>query len=97
MDDIKKGFSIHFFLENKCMLIALLKNQRKKQKKLKKDKDHKLYTILEEYPNPEIREEGYINSVSEKEVFRRYHKDSYTIINVNLLPYNYKKNNQCNL
>ena len=46
--------------------------------------------MLEEYPNPEIREEGYINSVSEKEVVRRYYKDWYKILNVNLLPYNYK-------
>ena len=43
------------------------------------------------YPNPEIREEGYIHSVSEKEVVRRYYKDWYTILNVNLSPYNYKK------
>ena len=64
------------------MLIALLKNQRKKQKKLKKDKDHKLYTILEEYPNPEIREEG----LSKKEVANNYIKESYKILNLNLLP-----------
>ena len=90
MDDIKKVFSIHF-PGKQVYVNSTFKTLEEKIEEIKNDKDHKLYTMLEEYPNPEIREEGYINSVSEKEVVRRYYKDWYTILNVNLSPYNYKK------
>ena len=89
MDDIKKVFSIHF-PGKQVYVNSTLKTLEEKIKEIKNDKDHILYTMLEEYPNPEIREEGYINSVSKKEVGMRYYKDWYKILNVNLLPYNYK-------
>ena len=89
MDDIKTVFSIHF-PGKQVYVNSTFKTLEEKIEEIKNDKDHKLYNILEEYPNPEIREEGYINSVSEKEVVRRYYKDWYKILNVNLLPYNYK-------
>ena len=88
MDDIKKVFSIHF-PGKQVYVNSTFKTLEEKIEEIKNDKDHKLYNMLEEYPNPEIREEGYINSVSEKEVVRRYYKDWYKILNDNLLPYNY--------
>ena len=90
MVDIKKVFSIHF-PRKQVYVNSTFKTLEEKIEEIKNDKDHRLYKMLEEYPNPEIREEGYINSISEKEVVRKYYRDWYTILNVNLLPYNYKK------
>ena len=89
MDGIKKVFSIHF-PGNQVYVGSTFKSLEEKIKEIKNDKDNELYNMLQKYPIPEIREEGYINSVSEKEVVRRYYKDLYKIKNVNLLPYNYK-------
>ena len=91
MVNIKKVFSIHF-PGKKVYVNSTFSTLEEKLEQIKNDKDHILYNMIEEYPNPEIREEGYIDSVSKKEVVMKYYKDWYKILNVNLLPYNYKKN-----
>ena len=44
----------------------------------------KIIHYIKKYPNPEIREEG----ISKKEVVKKYSKDWYKILNVNLFPPN---------
>ena len=85
---LQKIFTIHFpgkkvYIENTC------KSLYEKMEYIKNDKDHKLYSLLKEYPNPEIRVEG---SCNKKSVALKYRKDNYKILNVNVLPYNYKAN-----
>ena len=87
MDDNKNVFSIHF-PGKKVYVGSTFNTLEEKIEQIKKDKGHILYPFF----NPEIREEGYKDSVSEKEVVRKYYKDWHTILNVNVLPYNYKKN-----
>ena len=58
MNDIKTVFSIHFpgrkvYIENTCKTID------ERIKYIKEDRDHRLYKMLKEYPNPEIRFECY--------------------------------------
>ena len=91
MNDIKSVFSIHFH-GKEVYVGSTFYTFEEKIKRIKNDKDHILYTRLRDVKNPQIKEEGYSNSISEKEVARRYINDSYKIININLLPYNYKKN-----
>ena len=81
VDYPQKIFTIHFpgkkvYIENTS------KSLYDKMEDIKNDKDHKLYLLLKDYPNPEIREEGS----SKKEVANKYIKDSYKILNVNLFP-----------
>ena len=65
---------------------------REKIEQIKDNKDHKLYKVFKVYPNPEIQKEGDTNSVSVKEVERRYYEDSYKIIGRNWwLPFSYEK------
>ena len=94
MDDFNIGkiFTIHFpgkkvYIENTC------KSLYDKMEDIKNDKDHKLYLLLKDYPNPEIRVEFYRGQLSNKKlVASKYLKDNYKILNVNVLPYNYKTN-----
>ena len=86
MDNIKKVFSIHF-PGKKVYVGSTYDTMEEKIEQINYDKDHILYS----YFHPEIREEGYTDSVSEKEVVSKYYKDWYKILNVNVLPYNYKK------
>ena len=81
VDYPQKIFTIHFpdkkvYIENTC------KSLHDKMEYIKNNKDHLLYSMLQKYPNPEIREEGS----SKKEVANKYIKDSYKILNVNLFP-----------
>ena len=91
MDDFQKIFSIHFpskkvYIENTC------KSLYDKMEDIKNDKDHKLYSMLKEYPNPEIRFECYKDKYCNKKLIAsKYYKDWYKILNVNVLPCNYKK------
>ena len=78
---VKKVYSIHF-PENQVYVNSTCYPLEEKIKLIKNDKDHLLYSMLQKYPNPEIREEGS----SEKEVANKYIKDSYKILNVNLFP-----------
>ena len=78
MDDIKV-YSIHF-PEKQVYVGSTVYSFDEKIKLIKNDKDHSLYEILQKYPNPEIREEGF----SKKEVVEKYSKDCYKILNVNL-------------
>ena len=88
----QKIFTIHFpekkvYIENTC------KSLYDKMEDIKNDKDHKLYSLLKEYPNPEIRVECYKDkSCTKKSLALKYRKDNYKILNVNVLPYNYKAN-----
>ena len=92
LDDhkFKKIFSIHF-PGRKVYVNSTFKKLNEKMKYIKEDKDHCLYYIFKKYPNPEILFEGYENLTSKKEVVRTYYRDWYKILNINLLPYNYKK------
>ena len=58
------------------------KTLEEKMKEIKKDKDHRLFNILKEYPNPEIRFECYrYQSYNEKLVASSYKKNYYKILN----------------
>ena len=92
VDYPQKIFTIHFpekkvYIENTC------KSLYDKMEDIKNDKDHFLYLLLKEYPNPEIRVECCKDgSCNKKSVALKYRKDNYKILNVNVLPYNYKAN-----
>ena len=89
----QKIFSIHFpdkkvYIENTC------KSLDDKMEYIKNDKDHILYPILKDYPNPEIRFECFqdvscYKGVScykyKKEVADKYLSDNYKILNFNLI------------
>ena len=81
MDITKKVFSIHF-PEKQVYFESTVYSFDEKMKQIKDNKDHVLYPMLQKYPNPEIREEG----LSKKEVANNYIKESYKILNLNLLP-----------
>ena len=88
MDDstLFQIFTIHFpekkvYIENTC------KSINEKMEDIKNNKDHQLYSLLKEYPNPEVRVECYkYGSCDKKSVANKYIKDSYKILNVNLFP-----------
>ena len=94
MDDsiIFQIFTIHFpekkvYIENTCKSIY------EKMEDIKNNKDHKLFNMLKEYPNPEVSVECYkYGNCNKKTVALKYIKDNYKILNVNVLPYNYKPN-----
>ena len=83
----QKIFSIHF-PGKKVYIENTYKSLYDKMEDIKNDKDHKLYSFLKEYPNPEIR----VECCNKKSVALKYRKDNYKILNVNVLPYNYKAN-----
>ena len=91
VDYPQKIFTIHFpekkvYIENTC------KSLHDKMLYIKNDKDHLLYPLLKDYPNPEIRFECFQDGScykNKKEVANRYIKDSYKLLNVNLLPPKY--------
>ena len=88
MDDLSiyKIFTIHFpgkkvYIENTCESLY------DKMEEIKSNKDHTLFTMLQEYPNPEIRVEYYKGKITDKKlVAKEYSKDNYEILNFNLLP-----------
>ena len=88
----QKIFTIHFpykqfYIENTC------KSLYDKMEDIKDNKDHILYNLLKEYPNPEIRVECYRDQLcTKKSVANKYIRDNYKILNTNVLPYNYKTN-----
>ena len=92
MDNLCKIFTIHFpgkrvYIENTC------KSLNDKMEEIKNNKDHILYSMLKECPNPEIIVECYKDKICNKKlVASKYKKDNYKILNVNVLPYNYKRN-----
>ena len=83
----QKIFTIHF-PGKKVYIENTYKSLYDKMEDIKNDKDHKLYSLLKEYPNPEIR----VECCNKKSVALKYRKDNYKILNVNVLPYNYKAN-----
>ena len=83
----QKVFTIHFpgnkvYIENTC------KSLYDKMEYIKNDKDHLLYSLLKEYPNPEIVVECYRdgNYDTKKSIALKYIKDNYKILNYNLFP-----------
>ena len=84
----QKIFSIHFpekrdYIENTC------KSLPDKMEYIKNDKDHLLYPLLKDYPDPEVRFECFQDGScyeNKKEVAKEYKKDFYEILNLNLLP-----------
>ena len=95
-NNIQKIFTIHFpgkkvYIENTFRLI------HEKMEDISNDKDHSLYLLLKDCPNPEIRFECYRDQLcNKKSVALKYRKDNYEILNVNVLPYNYKRNSITN-
>ena len=80
-NNFQKVFTIHF-PERKVYIEHTFKTLYEKMEDIKKDKDHKLYTMLKEYPNPEIRFECYRDkSCNEKLVYLNYRKNYYKILN----------------
>ena len=96
VDYPQKIFTIHFphnkvYIENTC------KSLHEKMEYIKNNKDHLLYTLLKEYPNPEVRFERFIDEgcnrkslalvhSNKKLVALEYSKDNYEILNLNLIP-----------
>ena len=93
VDYPQKIFTIHFpdkkvYIENTC------KSLHDKMEYIKNDKDHLLYPLLKDYPNPEIRFECFQNCdcskkfcvCSKKLVALEHSKDNYKILNFDLLP-----------
>ena len=96
----QKIFSIHFpekkvYIENTC------KSLDDKMEIIKNDKDHLLYPLLKDYPNPEVRFECFqdgsynekevnnyfkILKYTKKEIANSYIKDSFEILNLDLFP-----------
>ena len=84
----QKIFTIHFpdkkvYIENTC------KSLHDKMEYIKNDKDHLLYPLLKDYPNPKIRFECFQDGScykNKQEVAMEYSKDCYKILNVNLFP-----------
>ena len=92
MVNIFKIFTIHF-PGKKVYIEITCKSLNDKMEEIKNNKDHNLYSMLKEYPNPEIRFERYTVQLCNKmPVASKYKKDNYKILNVNVLPYNYKRN-----
>ena len=94
MDDfnICQIFTIHF-PGKKVYIENTYKSLYDKMEDIKNNKDHKLFNMFKEYPNPEIRVECYRDKLcNKKSVASKYLKDNYEILNVNVLPYNYKPN-----
>ena len=89
----QKIFTIHF--PNKKVYIEnTSKSLHEKMDIIKNDKDHSLYLLLKDYPNPEIRFECFQKCdcgknfcvCNKKLVASEYRKDYYKILNVNLFP-----------
>ena len=89
----QKILTIHF--PNKEVYIEnTSKSLLDKMKVIKNDKDHYLYQLLKDYPNPEIRFECFQNCdcskefcvCSKKTVASEYIKDYYKILNPKLFP-----------
>ena len=83
----QKIFSIHFpgkrvYIENTC------KSFYDKMEYIKQDKDHTLYPLFQEYPNPEIVVECYRDGYPDikKSIALKYKKENYKILNPKLFP-----------
>ena len=83
----QKIFTIHFpgkrvYIENTC------KSLYDKIEYIKNDKDHVLYLLFQEYPNPEIRVECYRDGTCDRKklVALEYEKENFKILNPQLFP-----------
>ena len=84
----QKIFPIHF-PDKKVYIENTYKSLHDKMEYIKNDKDHSLYLILKDYPNPEIRFECFQDVgcyKDKKKVAMEYSKDNYEILNYNLIP-----------
>ena len=84
----QKIFSIHF-PGKKVYIENTFKSLYDKMEDIKNDKDHNLYLLLKEYPNPEFRFECFQDETFYKikqKVAMEYSKDNYEILNFNLIP-----------
>ena len=88
----QKIFTIHF-PDKKVYIENTYKSLYDKLDIIRKDKDHYLYPLLKDYPNAEVRFECYQScdcgtsfcACNKKLVASEYIKDSYKIMNVNLI------------
>ena len=81
VNNFQQIFTIHF-PGRKVYIEHTFKTLEEKMKEIKKNKDHRLFTMLKEYPNPEIRLECYRDpNYNEKLVALKYKKDYYKILN----------------
>ena len=88
VDYSQKIFTIHF-PDKKVYIENTSKSFHDKMEYIKNDKDHLLYSLLKEYPNPEIRFECFQDEScfkNKQEIAKEYSKDFYKILNLNLLP-----------
>ena len=93
VSNFKKIFTIHF-PEKRVYIEEASGTLYDRMEIIKNDKDDNLYFRIKEYPNPEIRFECYKDKYcNKKRLALRYYRDSYEILNVNVLPYNYKSKN----
>ena len=83
----QKIFSI-YFPGNRVYIENTFRSLYNKMEYIKNDKDHELYTLLQEYPNPEIRVECYKDGTydTKKSIVLKYKKENYKILNPNLFP-----------
>ena len=89
----QKIFTIHF-PDKKVYIENTSKSLHDKMEYIKNDKDHLLYLLLKDYPNPEIRFECFQNcdcgkricNCNKKLVIHKYRKDNYKILNPFLFP-----------
>ena len=95
MDNLCKIFSIHF-PEERVYIENTFKSINDKMEEIKNNKDHKLYSMIKEYPNPKIIVESYKNYpnseirfecykdifFNKKSVASKYLKDNYEILNI---------------
>ena len=80
-NNFQQIFTIHF-PGGRVYIEHTFKTLEEKMKEIKKDKDHRLFNILKEYPNPEIRFECYRDqSYNEKLVASSYKENYYKILN----------------
>ena len=79
--NFQKIFSIHF-PDKKVYIEHTFNSLYDKMQDIRNDKDHKLYSMLKKYPNPEIRVECYRDKFfNEKLAALKYRNDNYEILN----------------
>ena len=80
-NNFQQIFTIHF-PEKQVYIEHTFKTLQEKMKEIKGNKDHRLYNMLKDNPNPEIRFECYRDqSYNEKLVASNYKKNYYKILN----------------
>ena len=89
VDYPQKIFTIHF-PDKKVYIENTYQSLYDKMEEIKNNKDHNLYSLLKEYPNPSIKVEFYNGHQSDKKlVASKYLKDNYKLLNQKVMPPKY--------